>query len=1223
MSLHPRLAVMVAGLLALVGGVQAQTPKRRDLVIWGIAVGPETKGQDAVIREFGRLHPDINLRVLSMGAGAMDPQKLLTSIVGNVAPDLIYQDRFSISDWASRGAFQSLDDLVARDAKDPLCPHPAQYYDAAWSEATYEGKVYGIPGGADDRVLLRNDKIFRESAAQLRAAGLDPTRAPRTWSEQLRYGRALTQWNPDGSLKRAGFMPNFGNTWLYLYGFQNNAEFMSADRRTCTLESKPAEEAMRFMIAGYDLLLKEAKLEDALQYMKDGTGPMATSKRSGYEAAQAFQSGFLGKENDAFVTGKVVMKTDGNWILNDMSRYAPQTQVVASEPPIPDDRYNGVGRFAGEKDRYITWIGGNSLAIPKGARNRNDAWEYIKFACSTEGRMIDATAQRAWEKLRGRAYIPTLSASRAANEAIFARYPPPDPKFAAVLKKYIDMMPVGRIRPATFAGQVLWNEHVKAMETALYKKASPKAALLEAQANVQRDLDAFFDRDKFPVFDLTTPLVVFAILVALALAGFVAWFATRRFGRLERSEAKWAYLFVSPWLFGFLLLTLGPMVASLLFSFAQYDVLNPAHFVGLQNYATMAGTGKGPLLKALGNAVYMAGLGVPLGLATGLAVALLLNTAASGMRLYRTFFYMPAIVPTTAAAVLWTWVLTPDANKGLINAYWSKTITPWLGVAPPAWIQSADWSKNGLVVMGIWGAGSGMILWLAGLKGISPSLYEASDIDGATPWKQFWSVTFPMLSPIIFFNTVMGFIGAMQEFDRQYIMRPSADGPHRPRRLDAHPGLPPVPKRLHVLQDGLRLLPRLDDLLHHPGHHLRPVPPRPALGAQRGGQVTSNGLYSVGTLLTWVGWVFAIRALILAVRMAILPLGGGQGGGGSAYRRAASKKLLASALIAGVCLLVVAVLPMNGGVAMPPATWRLPLVWFVMPWTAWLGFACLAMAVSRGAQAGLALNDDERVERLKAAVAWGGAAVLFAALYKRDPGSVIDTLKGGVSFSPTTALALAFLAVAAVVGMVLSARSLATRGVAKATVVQAALVLGSFVFGLPFAFAIVTSFKEDKDMSSPNGIVWIPKVKETVPYFDKENPLYETAFKGQTVQGVEIPGAAAGQKRIDIQRPLAIRGNTVDATLAQLKVIPRDIDLVQGDWERQGVPGQGRERGERRLSTRRVHISARPCRPVPDLRPRRRREHPPHRPALAELPRRHLLPSPGDEQRPRLSPPTR
>ena len=775
-----RFAALAAGLLALLGAAAAQTPKKRDLVIWGIAVGPETKGQDAVKREFAKRHPEINVRVLSMGAGNMDPQKLLTSIVGNVAPDVINQDRFSISDWASRGAFQPVDDLILRDKADPLSPKPEQYYPAAWAEATYEGRVYGIPTGADDRVLVWNKKIFTERADEIRKAGLDPERAPRTWSEILRYSRALTQWNPDGSLKTAGFMPNFGNSWLYMFGFQNNAEFMSADRRRCTLDSPPAEEAVRFMIAGYDLLLKDTKIEDALRYLKDGTGPMATSTKSGYEVAKAFESGFLGKENDAFVTGKVAMKIDGNWILNDISRYAPQTQIMSADPPVPDDRYNGVGRFANEKDRFVTWIGGYCLAIPKGAKNREDAWKYIKFATSTEGRIINATAQRAWEKLRGRAFIPDLSASRAANEQIFREFKPGDPKFAAVLGKYVEMMPVGRIRPATFAGQVLWNEHVKAMETALYKKATPKAALLEAQANVQRDLDAFFDKEKYPVLNLAVPLVGAGAAVVLGLVGFAVWFSTRRIGRLDKSEAKWAYLFVSPWVFGFLLLTLGPMLASLLFSFSQYDVLNPARFIGLKNYQDLGGVGKGPVMKAFGNAVYMAGLGVPLGLMTGLAVALLLNTAAKGMRMYRTFFYMPAIVPTTAAAVLWTWVLTPDQNKGLINSYWAHTVTPWLGVDPPAWIQSADWSKNGLVVMGIWGAGSGMILWLAGLKGVSPSLYEASGIDGATPWKQFWSVTFPQLSPIIFFNTVMGFIGAMQEFDRQYVMRPSSDGPIGP-----------------------------------------------------------------------------------------------------------------------------------------------------------------------------------------------------------------------------------------------------------------------------------------------------------------------------------------------------------------------------------------------------------------------------------------------------------
>jgi ABC-type sugar transport system permease subunit len=186
------------------------------------------------------------------------------------------------------------------------------------------------------------------------------------------------------------------------------------------------------------------------------------------------------------------------------------------------------------------------------------------------------------------------------------------------------------------------------------------------------------------------------------------------------------------------------------------------------------------LSKALGNSLYLAGVGVPLSLCTGLAIALLLNTASRGMRFYRTFFYVPAIVPGVASAVLWTWVLTPDANKGLINSFWTQSLTPWLGISPPGWLQSADWAKPALILMGVWGAGSGMILWLAGLKGVPTSLYEAAGIDGASNRQQFWSITFPQLSPIIFFNLVMGFIGAMQEFDRMYIMKPSKDGPIGP-----------------------------------------------------------------------------------------------------------------------------------------------------------------------------------------------------------------------------------------------------------------------------------------------------------------------------------------------------------------------------------------------------------------------------------------------------------
>lgn len=761
--------------LALLGGqahAQQASPPKRELVIWGISIGADSKGQDAVIREFGRLHPDVKVKVLSMGAGKMDPQKLMTSIVGNVAPDVINQDRFTLSDWASKGAFRPLDDLMQRDAgKDPLNPRPDQYYPATWNEACYQGKVYGIPLGADDRVLYYNKKIFRENADKLRAAGCDPDRAPRTWSELLKYSRALTEWNPDGTLKRIGFAPNFGNSWLYIYAFENNASFMGTDPkagddllRKCTMDTPEGEEALQFMVDGYDGLKRDPK----------GPG-------NGYELAKSLESGFLSKENDPFLLGKVVMKIDGNWILADpLARYGGSLEFAVAPPPVPDDRYNKRGRFANEPDQFVTWVGGFSLAIPKGARNVPDAWEYIKFATSTKGRAINAQAQQAWEKHRGRPYIPDLSASKEANTVLFERFKPADPRFADALKLHIDMMPVGRIRPATFVGQMLWNEHTRAMEAAAYHKATPKEALLAGQNAVQRDLDAFYSRDKYPVVDLNVPIKIGAAVVGAALLAAIVWFSRMKMGRLARSEAKWAYLFISPWIIGFLVLTVGPMLASFCFSFTQYDVLNEARFIGLKNYADMFGSDHERIFKAFGNAIYLAALSVPLGLATGLAVALLLNTASKGMRLYRTLFYMPAIVPTIASAVLWTWVLTPDPNKGLINAYWSHTITTWFGVPAPGWLQSADWAKNALIVQGIWGAGSGMLLWLAGLKGVPGSLYEAAGIDGATPRQQFWKITFPQLSPIIFFNTVMGFIGAMQEFDRSYVMKPSSDGPIGP-----------------------------------------------------------------------------------------------------------------------------------------------------------------------------------------------------------------------------------------------------------------------------------------------------------------------------------------------------------------------------------------------------------------------------------------------------------
>ncbi len=736
------------------GAAKASGPKITTVTIWGVATGPDSKDFEAVKDAFEKLHPDIKLRVLSMGAGGMNNQKLMTAIVGNVSPDIVNQDRFEVSDWASRGAFLPLDPLMKRDQNKPDDPKASDYYSAPWTEANYQGHVYGIPTGADNRILYYNKSIFKKDAAKLRAAGLDPNRPPRTWSELLAYSKVLTEFHKDGTLKRAGYIPNGGNSWLYLYAFQNRAPFMSPDLRTCTLDSKYVQQALEFMKKGYDIL-------------------------GGYEKDQEFESGFQGNENDPFIIGKIAMKVDGDWIDDGIARYGPSLDFGVAPAPVPDDRYYHRGRFKDVKDTFITWFGGFCYAIPRNAKHVDAAWKFIRFATSLKGWEIADHAQQRWDQSKGRIYIPRQLASRVANEMQTKIFKPADPRFQASVAMHEKMAEFGRVRPPTVVSNQLWQAQVRAQDEALRGKMSIKRALQQGQAQVQRDLDAYYHEDRYPIIDLNIAAYLSAALIAIGILAFVIWFKFLKIGRLDRNEAKWAYAFISPWFFGFFVFTFGPMIASLLFSFTEWNVLTPAHFYYLNNYRNLFTSGWPDLSKSFYDAAYLGLFGVPLGLATGLAVALLLNAAVRGMRFYRTAFYLPAIVPTVASVVLWQWLLTPDPSKGLLNAAWHATLEKWMHIPMPGWFTSESWAKPSLIFMGLWGAGSGMILWLAGLKGVPNTLYEAAELDGASNTKAFWKVTMPMLSPIVFFNAIMGVIGAVQIFVQVFVLR-DPNGPVGP-----------------------------------------------------------------------------------------------------------------------------------------------------------------------------------------------------------------------------------------------------------------------------------------------------------------------------------------------------------------------------------------------------------------------------------------------------------
>lgn len=231
----------------------------------------------------------------------------------------------------------------------------------------------------------------------------------------------------------------------------------------------------------------------------------------------------------------------------------------------------------------------------------------------------------------------------------------------------------------------------------------------------------------------------------------------------RRNDTRNGLLFAAPWLIGFVLFIAYPIAASLYYSFCAYDAIRPPQWVGLQNYQRLF-TEDDLFWKSLWNTLYMGIFGLPIGLAASLGVALLLNQKIKGIAFYRTLYYLPSITPVVATSILWLWLLNPQI--GLINVALGK-----LGVAnPPAWLNDPFWAKPALILMGLWGVGGGMVIYLAALQDVPVALYEAAALDGATPWHQFRHVTLPMLSPVILFNLIMGLIGSFQYFTQAYVM---------------------------------------------------------------------------------------------------------------------------------------------------------------------------------------------------------------------------------------------------------------------------------------------------------------------------------------------------------------------------------------------------------------------------------------------------------------------
>ncbi|MGB7159279.1 MAG: extracellular solute-binding protein [Tepidisphaeraceae bacterium] len=770
------LVVVLVGLLGwwTVHSTSEVAPDGREtIVFWGHS----TLGEDVevLLHRFEKKFPQY--RVVMSKAAARDltgdAQRLMSAIAGGVPPDVVFFDRFAIGEWAARGALADLKPMLdAQDPHDPDRLDLAQYYDYAVAEASYRPPgssgafgVYGIPCTTDIRLLFINRDALRQAGL---VDGKGEPRAPANWDELRDYANRLTIYRVGGDkgsgIVRLGFGPMTGNSWLYLYAWQAGGEFMNAQRTRVTMDAAPVVRALRFMTEVYDDL--------------GGVGQV-----KGFEEVQGTAA------MDPFMLGRLAMKIDVENAMNHIADWRPDLDFMLAAAPIPQDRLD-----AGAKP--VAWSGGYALVVPKTARQKQGAFELIKYLRSWEAVRLAQAGKQEQRQAEGRLFLPGIDVNRVFFERLVAKYVDGDPTLPAPFKRGYEtvraMLPNTRIRPVTPVGQLMWGQQVRAFDAATRHSLAAEAKRLgvdeveHALRTMQRPVQAELDKHLAPppprIVNWRPYLWGYAALVAAPFAAMIVAYRRRRveYGYKKR-ELGAAMLFASPWMIGFIVLVGGPILFSVVFSFTQYDVLNEARYVGLKNYVEVF---RDPIFyRSLLNTLFMV-IGIPISLIVSLSIALLLNHAVRGIGFYRSAFYVPAIIPLVASSLMWVWAFNP--NYGLINSFliWlydtsalqaiergiSSLIGETFHFSLPLWLQDKAWSKPSLIVMRVWAAGGAMIIWLAGLQSIPQELYEAAKVDGASPWQRFRNVTVPMLSPYILFNLIIGLIATMQIFGESYIM---------------------------------------------------------------------------------------------------------------------------------------------------------------------------------------------------------------------------------------------------------------------------------------------------------------------------------------------------------------------------------------------------------------------------------------------------------------------
>lgn len=690
---------------------------------WSGEGGPEENAiVEQSLRGFEAANPGIRIRRINAGDSNSFVTKLQTMLAAGEPPDVFYVPFERTPYWASIGLLEPLDGRVAaEDPADPRGIRLADFYPAVVDAFRFDGRsagrgtLWGIPKDFTPVGFYLNVDLFRK-------AGIPLPPDDWTWDDYIRIARRIGALTDAEGRHYTGSELVVWSAMVRAYLRTNGLDVRGADFSEVTLGTPEVQ----------------AALERLRAWRHDESHTLTAGGSKLTAGAAAFVDGRLGMAGPF-----------GRWVVPEYRRIRDFEWDFRPLPRAADRAPTNI---------VLTVAWGISAA----SRHKDEAWRLVRWLTSPEGQAEQSRLGLAVPSLRAVAESPAFldPSLPPANDAGYLRAAehaapldwPPDPSYDPLLANRLE----ASLKDATMT---------------VPQAAEDFSRLWSRQAKASRAAEGA------PRMPWRTVAVTLAILAGCALLPMaIGWWTRRPASPARRREEVHGLLLASPWLAGLLLFTAFPVVTSALLSLCRWNGLSSigeAVWVGGGNYATMA-TQDGRLATSVLVTLEYVLLAVPGGQVVALAAALLMARNGRTTGFFRAAWYLPSVLAGVGVAVLWRWVFDPQ--YGLLN----RLLAPLLGLVgltPPEWFgrDAATFAVPAFALLSLWSVGGSMMIYVAGLQAIPEELHEAADMDGVGRWRRLWSVTLPMLSPVILFNTLMAVIGSFQVFTSAYVM--TAGGP--------------------------------------------------------------------------------------------------------------------------------------------------------------------------------------------------------------------------------------------------------------------------------------------------------------------------------------------------------------------------------------------------------------------------------------------------------------